>query len=71
MTTKVKTKLSKKTLRKIWIFKFMSPGNPQQNGVVERVFYTPHFRMRIMMAHSGMHDNLKTFLCPKCATTVT
>ena len=50
---------------------FMSPRTRQKNGVVERGFATLYYRMRAMMAHAGLHENLKTGLWPECAATAT
>ena len=36
-------------------FEFTSPGNPQKNGVVERVFATIYSMMRSMMTHVRIH----------------
>ena len=43
-------------------FEFMSPGTTQKNDVVELGFATFYSWDRVMMAHSGLHKNLKTSL---------
>ena len=43
-------------------FEFASPCNPQKNGFVERGFATIYSRMRAMMTHMGLHENLNTGL---------
>ena len=45
-------------------FEFTSPGTPQKSSVVEWVFATLYSRMCTMMAHVGLHENLKTYLWP-------
>ena len=52
-------------------FEFTSQGTPQKNGVVEQGFSTLYSRMRAMMVYTGLHENLKTGLWPKCAATAT
>ena len=52
-------------------FEFTSTGTTQQNGVVERGFAKLYSRMHAMMAHVGLHENLKSGLWPKCAATST
>ena len=54
-------KIAQTKLKKI-IFEFTSPGTPQQNGIVERVFYTFHYWMRAIMLNAVLHENLKD--CP-------
>ena len=43
-------------------FGFMSPGTPQKNGIVERVFYTLHYWMHAIMLNAVLQENLKD--CP-------
>ena len=50
---------------------FTSPGTPQKNGMVKRVFATLYSQMRGMMYHARLHENLNTGLWSKCATTTT
>ena len=52
-------------------FKFTPPGTPHQNDVIEGGFTTYLFHMYVMMAHAGLHKNLKTGLWTKCAATAT
>ena len=39
--------------------------------MIEQGFDTLSSKMRTMMAHTGIHDKLKTGLCPECATNST
>ena len=67
-----------KTLEENWAknseeikFEFTSPGTPQQNDVVEWEFTTLYYSMHVMMTHRGLHENVKTVICPECAATAT
>ena len=51
--------------------KIASPGTSQQNGVVKWGFTILSSWMRVMMAYTGLHENLKTSLWNKCAATAT
>ena len=52
-------------------FSFTSPGTPQQNSMVERVFATLYSQMSSMMEHKRLHENLNTGIWTKCAATST
>ena len=52
-------------------FEFTSPGIPQRNGIIERVFATTYSWMRVMMPHLGLNENLKTGIWTKCVATAT
>ena len=39
--------------------------------MVEREFDTLYSWMCVMILHTGLHENLNTGLCPKCAATTT
>ena len=46
----------KRTLEENWAenseeihFEFMSPGTPEQNGVIERGYYTIYYQMHLIM----------------------
>ena len=77
MKTLKKTQVKKGSQRKFHEelrknkFEFTSPGTPHQNGVVEQVFASLYSRMRLMITHAGLHENIKTGIWPKCAATVT
>ena len=49
----------------------MSPGTPQKSGVVEWGFATFYSRIRAIMVHAGLHENLKTGLWQECVATAT
>ena len=49
----------------------MSPVTPHQNDMIKQVFATVYSRMRSMMVHAGLHENLNTGLWPKSTATVT
>ena len=71
MKKQVKIRLSKKKNFQEIKFEFTSLGNPQQNGMLERIFATLHSGMCVMMTQAGLHENLKTGLWPECAATTT
>ena len=50
---------------------FLSPGNPQKNGVVEQGFGTLYSLVKAMMAHGVLNENLNTVLWPKYMETAT
>ena len=45
-------------------FEFVSPGNPYQNGVIERGFATVYPQLSAMIYHAGLHEKIKTGICP-------
>ena len=69
-TTTTSNKIAPKLLKKS-VFKFISPGTPQKNGVIEWVFDKLYYWMRAMMVHMVMHNNLNTALFTKYTTTRT
>ena len=52
-------------------FEFISPGDPQKNGVLERLFTTIYFWMCVMIVHTVLHEKLNYFLWPKLLATAT
>ena len=52
-------------------FEFTLLGTPQQNGMIERGFATIYSWIHTMMAHTGIHKNIKTGLRPECTATTT
>ena len=44
-------------------FKFIAPGTPQQNSVVEQKFPTLMRRATAMMTHAGFDDHFEKKLC--------
>ena len=52
-------------------FELISPGTPQKVCVVEPEFATLYSQIHAMMAHVGLHENLKTGIWPKRAATTT
>ena len=52
-------------------FEFTSPGNPQQNVMLEQAFATLYSRMRAMMAHAVLHEKLNTGVWSEFAATAT
>ena len=71
MKKQVKIRLSKKKNFQEIKFEFTSLGNPQQNGMLERIFATLHSVMCVMMTQVGLHENLRTGIWPDCAATAT
>ena len=49
----------------------MSPGHTQKNAVVEPEFATLYSQMHAMMAHIGLHENLKARILPEHVETTT
>ena len=49
----------------------MSSGTPHQNGVIGWIFATLYFQMHVMMANTGLHENLKAGLWTEFAATAT
>ena len=52
-------------------FKYMAPGTPQQNGVVERVFVTLYGRVQVMMNEAHFTKQQRGQLWTECASTAT
>ena len=73
MTTQAKTRLSKKLRLKIEEINFdlTPPNTPQKNDMIEQIFATLYSRMRLIIAHTVLHENLKTGIWIKCAENTT
>ena len=52
-------------------YEFTSACTTQKNGVVGQVFATLYYWVCMMMGHEVLHENLKTGIWTKCASSMT